>query len=147
MPPRPPFFPQETDYSCAVACLRMVLAFYGIERTEEELRAACDCSWEGVQAFRLVEAARQFGLAGTRKYNLSFGELLAQLAAGKYPIVFVRTYLENSLLPTQHTFVVFAANHTSLAVLDPWQGERELAAAQFEREWRQMRGLTILCEK
>lgn len=78
--PKPPLFPQETDFSCAVACLRMMLAAFGIARTEAELRALCDCDWEGTHAFELVEAARQLGLQNTGKYNLTFAELTAELA-------------------------------------------------------------------
>lgn len=36
---RVPHLEQELDYSCLAACVRMVLAFYGCERTEAELRA------------------------------------------------------------------------------------------------------------
>lgn len=34
-----PHFEQELDYSCLPACVRMVLAFYGYECIEGELRA------------------------------------------------------------------------------------------------------------
>jgi|GEM_PF-6888188 len=47
MPDQPPFLPQQSKYSCAVACLRMLLAAHGIDRTEEELRILCDCGTEG----------------------------------------------------------------------------------------------------
>lgn len=33
-----PHFQQERDYSCLPACVRMVLAFYGEQHSEEELR-------------------------------------------------------------------------------------------------------------
>ncbi len=144
--PKPPFFPQETDFSCAVACLRMALAAFGIERTEEELRELCDCGFEGTHAFKLVEAARQLGLQNTGKYNLTFEELVAQLASGKYPIVYVRIRLDHSKYPTQHAFVVTEANRQFVTVFDPWHGERSIATAEFEYSWGQMRGLAILCE-
>jgi ABC-type bacteriocin/lantibiotic exporter with double-glycine peptidase domain len=125
----------------------MALATFGVERTEEELRESCDCGLEGAQAIKLVDVARQLGLQNTRKYNLSFEELVEQLALGKYPIVYVRTRLGSSRHPTQHAFVVLEANRQSVTVLDPWQGERRIATAEFEHCWGQMRGLTILCEK
>lgn len=142
MPDNPPFFPQQTNYSCAVACLRMVLAAFGIERTEEELYLICDCGTEGADALKLVDAARQLGFAGTRKYNLTIDELAAELAQGKHPIVYVQTLLTGAPAATKHAFVVINISQQAVTVLDPWEGERKIPAAQL-----QMRGLTILCQK
>jgi ABC-type bacteriocin/lantibiotic exporter with double-glycine peptidase domain len=144
---KPPYFAQETEYSCAVACLRMVLAAQGIERTEEELRALCDCGEEGTHALKLIDAARQLGFANSRKHNLTIDELVAELNQEQFPIVFVRTRISGNPIPTQHAYVITEVKQESVSVLDPWQGEREIAIGEFEREWRQMLGLTILCRK
>ncbi len=37
-----PHFPQEYEYSCVAACVRMVLAHYGDVRSEGELRSLLD---------------------------------------------------------------------------------------------------------
>lgn len=71
----------------------MVLSVYGIVRGEEELRALCDCTIEGVEAAHVVRAARQLGLAGSGKHNLSMGEFASELLHGRFPIVYVRTHL------------------------------------------------------
>ena len=147
MPDKPPFFFQQTENSCAVACLRMVLATFEIERTEEELRLLCDCGSEGTEALKLVDAARRAGFTGTRKYNLSIGELAAELTRGKHPIVYVRTRLTGTSFLSQHAFVVINITQETVTVLDPWVGERQILIAEFERDWRRMRGLTILCQK
>ncbi|MFQ5631097.1 MAG: cysteine peptidase family C39 domain-containing protein [bacterium] len=147
MPDKPTFFAQEFDYSCAVACLRMVLSGFGIMRIEQELRELCDCGLEGTHALKLVDAARKLGLKDTRKCNLTLDELIAERSSEKYPIVCLRTYLNNLPMPTQHAYVVLNANQDFVTVLDPLFGERELPTDAFEREWRQMRGLTILCQK
>ncbi len=146
MPSEPAYFAQEAESSCAVACLRMVLSAFGIQRSETELCELCDCGWEGTDALRLVDAARQLGLRGTRKYNLSLNELFELIAQGKYPIVYVRTRLDETALPTQHAFVVKETDREILVALDPWLGERKLSTFEFEREWRQMNGLTIICQ-
>ncbi len=107
----------------------------------------CDCDWEGAEAAHVVRAARQLGLNGTGKHNLSIGELVSELHHERFPIVYVRTYLGEIPIPTQHAYVVVAIAQDGVTVLDPWQGERNLSIAEFEREWRQMRGLTILCQE
>ncbi|MFQ6014816.1 MAG: cysteine peptidase family C39 domain-containing protein [Anaerolineae bacterium] len=38
MTPTLPVYQQETPYSCVAACLRMVLAYFGVEVDEDALR-------------------------------------------------------------------------------------------------------------
>lgn len=144
---KPPLFLQETENSCAVTCIRMVLAAFGIGRTEEELRRICDCGMEGTEALKLVDAARQLGLAGTRKYNLTMAELITEVKLGRFPIVYVRTRLDQNSRPSQHAYVIIVIGPDTITVLDPLKGEREIPLAEFEHDWRQMRSLTILCQK
>ena len=87
------------------------------------------------------------GFAGTRKHNLTMGELAAELAQGRYPIVYVRTRLAGNPFPSNHAFVVINITQKAVTVLDPWEGEREIPTIEFERDWHRMRGLTILCQK
>jgi len=39
-----PFFRQEVWYSCGPACMRMILAFLGIIKTEEEITEVCEAT-------------------------------------------------------------------------------------------------------
>jgi hypothetical protein len=83
-------YKQETRYSCAPACLRMVLSAWGVDVAEAELRQLSDCSPLGTDAFRLVEAARALGFKATRKYTLASVDDLARLVDdGFYPIVYI----------------------------------------------------------
>lgn len=125
----------------------MVLATFGIERSEEELCLFCDCGIRGTDALKLVDAARQLGLTDTRKYNLTFGELIVELDQGKHPIVYAQTQIKGFQFPTKHAFVVLDISPDMVTVLDPWEGERQITRAQFEHDWQLMRGLTILCQK
>ena len=45
-----PHFQQELEYSCVAACVRMVLAHYGDNRTEAELRSLLDTLPTGTRA-------------------------------------------------------------------------------------------------
>lgn len=147
MPDQPPFFPQQTKFSCAVACLRMLLAVHGIDRTEEELRILCDCGAEGTDALMLVDAARQAGLPKTRKYNLTIDELITEVADGQYPIVYVKTRFPHHQHSVRHALLVTGFTPENIIVLDPVTGERKIPLAEFEQDWHRMRGLTILCQK
>jgi ABC-type bacteriocin/lantibiotic exporter with double-glycine peptidase domain len=119
----------------------MVLAGLGIERSESELRALCDCTPFGTEALNAVNIARQLGFLGTSKHTLSPDELETQVRQGLYPIVFVNT------LPGGHALVVIAIDPAWVSVYDPLHGERDLSRATFESAWAMMHGLTILVQR
>ena len=62
MSDRPPYHPQETEYSCGAACLRMVLQHLGVVRTEAELRALTDSEFGGNFHLDTAVEAPQFEL-------------------------------------------------------------------------------------
>lgn len=138
----PPLHQQETDYSCAPACLQWVLAQCGIVKTEEELRDLSDCTFLGTVALNLIEAARKLGFAGTRKYNLTFDELKEEIERGILPIVYLR-------LPgiQEHAVVVTIITDSDVVLHDPARGKVVCPHVEFLRDWNSMHRLTILVEK
>ena len=139
----PPFLPQETDFSCAVACLRMVLASFGINKPEDELRELCDCTIFGAAAIELVRAARSLGFTASRKYSLRLEDLREFNEQGYFPIVYV-VVSETSPKPDVHALVVVSATETEIKVLDPRRGQLALSIAEFNAMWTPMNGLAIV---
>ena len=85
----------------------MALLGYGVDVTEGELRALCDCTPFGTEALQAVDAARTLGFARTAKHTLTINELQREIARGLYPIVYV------NLLPLDgikgaHVFALIA---------------------------------------
>lgn len=144
MSAKPPLYLQETDYSCAPACLRMVLAAAGIEKSEEELRAVTNCDSEGTWPHEIVKAAKSFGFEESRKYNLDFSELMAALAEGAYIIAYIKTRLGALGYSQKHAVVVSEIKSGKVFVLDPARGEIEIPGADFQQEWNATRRETIL---
>jgi len=136
---KPPLYSQETEYSCAPACLRMILASFGVFKTEQELCTLCDCAAWGTDAFKLVETARSLGFRNTRKYNLTFDELKAELDRGLYPIVYVRAQLAPDAPFQAHAIVVIEIAEDEVRILDPTRGEMSFLQSDFLREWGLMR--------
>lgn len=62
MKSKPPFFAQERPDTCTLACLRMVLAAFGKETTEEQLMRAANMETGGVDIETLERLAHTFGL-------------------------------------------------------------------------------------
>ena len=139
----PPFYPQETDFSCAVACLRMVLDHLGVSKTEAELREICDCTIFGTAALELVLAARRLGFAASSKHTLTLSDPMELTEHGHVPIVFVVSAPRASA-PDVHSFVVVSATHERVEVLDPTQGPRSLDVDEFLESWSPMNDLAIV---
>ena len=146
---KPLFFKQETRYSCAPACLRMVLSAFGVHVDETKLRQLSDCSPLGTDAFQLVEAARRLGFTATRKHTLaSVEDLMRFLDQRSFPIVYVDLWpLRGGLSGQYHSLVVEAIEQQSVLVLDPLEGEREIPIEDFQTAWEEMRRLAIVVER
>jgi ABC-type bacteriocin/lantibiotic exporter with double-glycine peptidase domain len=139
------FHRQEKDYSCVPACLKMVLATFGLTFSEVNLREACDCTPFGTEALQAVDAVRRLGFVNTVKGTSSIEELINQLDLGQYPIAFI------NLLPIDgikiaHAIVVMDIDSDWIKVCDPLQGDRILPRSTFEVAWRMMRNLVILIQ-
>lgn len=129
-----------------LACLRTVLASFGLDIPESELRSLCDTTIFGTTALKTVDAARALGFAGTAKHNLTLAELTAAVDAGLYPIVFVNLD-PISGKDAAHAFVVVEANTSGIVVYDPLYGERTLSRETFRAAWALMRNVAILVAK
>ena len=123
----------------------MVIATFGLDVSEAELRRLCDCALDGTSALKAVDAARGLGFINTTKQTLTIEELETFVANGVFPIVFV------DLTPIDggyqaHAFVITEMNLFSVKVLDPTIGERLIPRDVFYVAWKLRRHLTILVE-
>ncbi len=83
-----PLYTQEKRNTCALACLRMVLAAYGRHVQESELEAQASMERKGTRIDELERLARQFQLVAEIQ-ETTVEELRWILAAGKLPIVYI----------------------------------------------------------
>jgi ABC-type bacteriocin/lantibiotic exporter with double-glycine peptidase domain len=142
----PPFYRQETRDTCVPACLRIVLASYGLEISEAELSELCDCTFDGTTALQAVDAVRKLGFTKSSKQTLTFNELRLINSLGLYPIVFVNLLAIDGINQA-HALVVINISEFAVQVYDPAQGERLLRPNVFEMAWSGRHYLTILVEK
>lgn len=145
MPSELPFYKQEEPYSCVPACLRMVLAAKGYTVSESILRERCDCTFLGTDALNAVDALRAMGFSNSSKCTMRITELVMELNAGLYPIIFV------NLLPIDgvnepHAMVVTALDEDKVNLCDPLKGKRLLPRSTFDTAWAMMKNLVILVQ-
>ena len=151
MPSPPPFHSQERDRSCVPACLRMVLAAYGREFSEAELRPLCKYEEaEGTSPSEALQAVKQLGFSQSSLSHLDIDELQAALVSGLYPIAFVEIKA-GIFFRGKHAVVVIAIANDKVKLLDPLMrreqdGRRELALEDFQRMWAAKGNQTLLVE-
>ena len=124
----------------------MIFAATGVNLSETDIRAACDCTPAGTNALQAVDAARGIGFERSAKHTLSLEELAALVEGGTYPIVFVSLKPISGARDT-HALVVTGVSHTAVTTLDPMQGERILPRQTFSAAWAARHNLTILVQR
>jgi len=148
MPLKPQYHKQETLYSCAPACLKMVMEAYGVSVTEHEIREKCGCDEEGTDPEKLADAAREFGFDKSRAEQwgtdtqAGIEQVQKLLANGFYPIIYIKM---PPPFPT-HAVVVIALTEDKVQLFDPYHGPRNLAIERFLEEWTLTRQKIILVE-
>ncbi|MFQ6101486.1 MAG: cysteine peptidase family C39 domain-containing protein [Anaerolineae bacterium] len=114
-----PHFEQELDYSCLAACTRMVLAFFGAEHTEAELRALLKTRPGGTSPVNLMLRLPVLGFTADVQTG-SQAYLRKQVQAGCPCIVHVWTpHLPHWDTEAIHALVVTDISAGSLSAHDP----------------------------
>lgn len=129
-----PFFVQETEWSCTVACLRMVLAQLGTVVEESVLRECCGTTERGTQADEVVACAQQYGFTAEQQRGGTLDDLSQWLNNGVYPIVLLNLF-PLAALWRMHAVVVIAVDGNEVHYLDPARGQRMDALVAFEQAW------------
>jgi hypothetical protein len=83
-----PLYQQEKANTCALACLRMVLAAFGTNVEEQELINQAVMEADGTSIEEIERLARQYGL-GAEIQQTSVENLHRIIAEGKLPIAYI----------------------------------------------------------
>lgn len=79
---------QATDYTCSASALQAVLAYYGIEKREDELARELGATPEdGAPPEAIVRVANAYGLGAVKRENMTVEDLAAEVAQGRPVIV------------------------------------------------------------
>lgn len=141
---KPRLLKQETSYSCSVACLRMILDYYGIVETEEVLRIKSKTKFYGTHPFNLVECAKSFGLKAEIS-TLSISKLQNFLEQ-KIPIIAnILKFVDDEFYI--HSVVVYQAHGDDFYILDPEEGQIYVDRNLFEELWQKNEYLGIIIQK
>ena len=144
-----PYFAQERPESCVPACLRMILAYYGLVRTETELSTCCETDVDGTLPSASVRCAQSLGFDATAPRLSNLDALKAHMEAEYVlPVVFINLSPLLGINVTHAVVVDIIEPQTSqIHVIDPAYpptGRRVFTLSLFEIGWRLARHQTIL---
>ena len=152
-----PLYAQEKPNTCALACLRMVLAAFGTHVSESTLEAQTLMKERGTLIDELERLARQYGLVAQIR-ETTVDDLRRILAEGKLPIAYLdravfdlnpRQRAKHSLKDAKiHTVVPTNLTDASVTFHDPLPPR---IARKSLRLFRQAHGLLggycVVCSK
>jgi predicted double-glycine peptidase len=142
---------QETLYAsmCGPASLKIVLGYFGVEKSEEELAKLCNVDrYLGVNDRDIVRVANMLGFSAVVKNNASFEDIEEYLRKNIPPIVdwFTagrRDYADSDV-PDGHYSVVCGLDRDCIFLQDPEIGKiRKIARDDFLRVWFDFQGECI----
>lgn len=117
---------------CGPGVFKMILGYYGIERTEKQL--AKELKWnptDGVTAQNMVKTAKKYGLEGFIKDNSSLEDICSYVLKKETPVI-VEWFLEDD----SHFSVVAGIDKKNIYLVDPFIGKiRTLKRDYFVSIW------------
>lgn len=133
-------FKQTDDSRCGPACIKMVLGYYGIEATEDEICERCNHTYElGCTDSQMKEAIESYGLRCAIRNESSLKEIEMLLDLGFILIVdYLTTGINPSLedMPEGHSSIVVGLDEERIHLLDPeLGGVRSIKHSDFLRAW------------
>lgn len=143
-----PHHKQELDYSCLAACVRMILAFYGKDHSESDLRKLLKTRIGGTSPSRLMWQLPTLGFDAVVETG-SLQSLSAYLNAGKPCIVHVWTPpLPHWEVEAIHALVVVGIGENTVLAHDPVlsSGPTAIPLEAFVKAWAATDYLMILIE-
>lgn len=128
-----PFYKQEFWFSCFVACVRMILEYYGIKKSERELRPLLRVTPHATGLWFFVELGLEsMGLHFHRGFGFSLDEL-RELVKNNTPLIVSLKFSEKH---PNHTVVVTDITDKSIIVHDPDLGPNiRINVKQFLEAW------------
>ena len=137
-------FRQTSLERCGPACLRMLVGFYGVEKTEATLARVCRTNRKfGTSIENLVRAVKQLGFAVEQKDGATLLDLENYVRQKKRPVI-----VEWFSIDDGHYSVVVGIDKANIILLDPEIGQcRKIAREKFLRLWFGFRGDFIKDDK
>ncbi|MBI4746719.1 MAG: C39 family peptidase [Deltaproteobacteria bacterium] len=132
-----PYFRQENETHCGVACIRMVLSFYGLGVSEFELADECETGWLGNTCGELVQGVIKYDFEAKELENVTHDYLVSLIESNSPLIVLLDpAVLYGGIEGFGHFVVITGCEGNRIWYNDP-DLDRDLMrdADEFFRAW------------
>ena len=129
-----PHFKQSTLYTCGPTSLRMVLAYYGIESSEDDLAKQLETNSDiGTMHHNMIEGVQRHGLHAYVNDQATLQEISYLLG---YQIPVIIRFIEPAG-NEDHYGVVVGFNRFFVTIHDPWSGAyQRYKHKTFAERWK-----------
>ncbi|MDP1696167.1 MAG: cysteine peptidase family C39 domain-containing protein [archaeon] len=124
---------QETNFTCSAACMRMILASFGIKKSEKSLAKLLKTNRiRGALHKDFPTVLENYKLNYIVKRNASFDDI-KQLHKEEYKII-LSYYAFNGKIP--HSAILKNINSRFIYLIDPWFGpNHKYSLKKFKKLW------------
>ena len=122
----------QTSGFCGPASLKMVLEYYGVNKSEKELARLCKHKIsKGVSAENILKAAKKLGMKGFIKDFSEISDIKKYVIGKKIPVI-----VDWFSVDEGHYSVVIGIDKKNIYLQDPELGRiRTLGIGSFKRVW------------
>lgn len=130
-------FRQSDDSRCGPACVRMILDYFRIDETEDEIAEVCGWTYEkGCDDAGMKKALEHFGLGCSILNNCDLGDIEYWVNQNIPVIVDWFADGTNHDMPNGHSSVIVGIDRNRIHLMDPWIGAvRSITRSEFDRVW------------
>jgi len=147
-----PYFGQEKWFTCGPACLRMLLAYFGNDISEEELEKACGTTELGTTPTQISTGASEFGMDAMATKNANLEDLRKNLE-NRLPIIVLidPSYIYGGIAGFGHFIVITGIDEGNNEIIyhDPGISEggfRRCEIEKFLKAWSTFKNWEISCK-
>lgn len=134
-----PFYKQETEHSCGVASLKMVLGYVDLNFSERKLATLLETVYKdevGIDRKNLAKVARLCGCVAVERVNQNFKDIEKYLGLG-FPVIVNYIWYDEF----GHFAVVVGIEKDVLILNDPYNSKRDrISFKDFEKVWQSFDG-------
>lgn len=145
-----PYFRQEKWYTCGPACLRMLLAFFGINASEEEIEKACETTELGTTSTQIVSGASKFNVELVAIKNATLQDIKKLLEKNPVIVLIDPSHIYGGIEGFGHFIILVGLENDEIIYHDPdiLDGEFKRCAIQtFLKAWSAHKNWIIGVEK